>query len=126
VHFDYNERGTPVINETQRAEVLPWNGVTNPPPVYFDANGTTEYVPHVVETFKQYEPFGKEDPTVGFYSESAGRVGITANQRFGDGISDIITGRRPMTDFDSLLQGWKSDGGDQVRKEYEEAMAGSS
>jgi putative aldouronate transport system substrate-binding protein len=125
VHFDYNDRGSPVINETQRAEVLPWNGVTNPPPVYFDPNGTTDYVPHVIDTFKLYETVGKEDPTVGFYSESAGRVGVLANQRFGDGISDIITGRRETSDFAGLLQQWKAEGGDQVRKEYEDAMAAS-
>jgi putative aldouronate transport system substrate-binding protein len=97
--------------------------VTNPPPAYFDANGTTDYVPHVVEQLKKYEVVGVEDPTVGFYSESGGRQGVIANQRFGDGISDIITGRRPTSDLPTLLQEWRANGGDQVRKEYEEAMA---
>jgi putative aldouronate transport system substrate-binding protein len=123
VHFDFNDRGNPVINETQRAEVLPWNGVTNPAPVYFDPNGNLEYVPHIIDMFKQYEKVGVEDPTVGFYSESNGRVGILANQRFGDGVNDIITGRRPLSDLSSLIAQWRADGGDQVRKEYEEAMA---
>jgi len=77
----------------------------------------------VIDTFKLYETLGKEDPTVGFYSESAGRAGVLANQRFGDGINDVITGRREMSDFAGLLQQWKADGGDQVRKEYEEAIA---
>jgi putative aldouronate transport system substrate-binding protein len=48
---------------------------------------------------------------------------VVANQRFGDGINDIITGRAPMTDLPRLIQQWKTDGGDQVRKEYEDAIA---
>jgi putative aldouronate transport system substrate-binding protein len=123
VHHEKNDRGSPVINELQRSEQLPWNGVTNPPPVYFDPNGNLEYVPHVIDTFKQIEPFGVEDPTVGFYSETNQKNGVVANQRFGDGINDIITGRRPTSEFDSLLQQWRSDAGDQVRKEFEEAIA---
>jgi hypothetical protein len=34
-----------------------------------------------------------------------------------------VAGRRPLTDLTSLLQEWRSNGGDEVRKEYEEAMA---
>jgi putative aldouronate transport system substrate-binding protein len=64
-----------------------------------------------------------EDPTVGFYSDADTRQGIVANQRFGDGITDIIAGRRPTADLAALIQEWKTNGGDQVRKEYEDAMA---
>jgi putative aldouronate transport system substrate-binding protein len=48
---------------------------------------------------------------------------VIANQHFGDGITDIVTGRRSLTDLDALLTQWRSEGGDQVRHEYEEAMA---
>jgi hypothetical protein len=61
----------------------------NPAPVYFDAKGT-DYVPHIIGVFKQYEAVGVKDPTIGYYSESAGRQGE-----------------------------WRSNDGYQVRKEFE-------
>lgn len=125
--FTRNAIGAPVFNEQGRAENMGqvFNGVVNPPPVYFDPLGT-DYVSHVIGVFKQYEAVGVEDPTIGFYSDSDSRQGVIANQRFGDGITDIVAGRRPMADLTGLLQEWRSGGGDQVRKEYEDAMAAAS
>jgi putative aldouronate transport system substrate-binding protein len=37
---------------------------------------------------------------------------------FADGINDIIIGRRPMSDYDQLVNDWRSGGGDTIRKEY--------
>ncbi len=42
---------------------------------------------------------------------------------FWDGIRDVILSRRPMTDYDQLVSDWKTSAGDQVRKEYTDAMA---
>jgi putative aldouronate transport system substrate-binding protein len=122
--FTRNAINAPVLSDQGRAEYMGqvFNGVVNPPPVYFDPLGT-DYVSHVIGVFKQYEAVGVEDPTIGFYSDSDSRQGVIANQRFGDGITDIVAGRRPLTDLTGLLQEWRSNGGDQVRKEYEDAMA---
>ena len=122
--FTRSETGTPVLTDQGRADWIQrtFNAVVNPTPVYFDSLGT-DYVPHVISVFKQYEAVGVPDPTVGFYSESNGKQGVIANQRFGDGITDIVVGRRPLGDLDSLLTDWRSNGGDQVRKEFEDAMS---
>jgi putative aldouronate transport system substrate-binding protein len=122
--FTRNEIGAPIFNDVGRAENMAqiFNGVVNPPPVYFDPIGG-DYVPHVISVLKQYEAVGVEDPTIGFYSDADSRQGIVANQRFGDGVTDIIAGRRPTSDLPGLIQEWKTNGGDQVRKEYEDAMA---
>jgi putative aldouronate transport system substrate-binding protein len=125
IHHTINERGNPVVNDKGRADAMPWNGVTNPAPSYFNAFGDPSYVEHIIPVFKEYEAVGVEDPTVGYYSDAAGRVGVVANQRFGDGVNDVILGRRPFSDLTGLIQEWRSGGGDQVRKEIEEAMAGT-
>ena len=41
-------------------------------------------------------------------------------------MTDIIVGRRPMTDFDQIVKDWQTGGGEQVRKEYAESIASSS
>ena len=83
-------------------------------------------MPHVISVLKQYEPFGVEDPTIGFYSEADTRQGLIATQRFGDGTTDIVAGRRPVSDLPGLIQEWRQNGGDAVRKEYEDAIASAA
>jgi putative aldouronate transport system substrate-binding protein len=48
------------------------------------------------------------------------------NLTFYDRLSDIVQGRRPMSDYDALLKDWLSNGGDRIRGEYTEAMAASA
>ena len=116
--------GSESINDQGRLDWMQWTiaDVVNPAPSYFDPLGP-DYVQHLVPMLKQYETVGLQDPTVGFYSETAGRQGLIAGQRFGDGITDIVAGRRPLSDLDSLVSEWRSNGGDQVRQEYLDAMA---
>jgi len=125
--FSRSDKGAPILNDQGRADLMltTIQNVVNPAPAYFDPVGG-DYVPHVISVFKQYESVGLQDPTIGFYSETAGRQGVVANQRFGDGVNDIITGRRPFSDLGSLVSEWRSNGGDQVRKEYEDAMAAAA
>jgi putative aldouronate transport system substrate-binding protein len=40
-----------------------------------------------------------------------------------DRLTAIIGGREPMSDYDQMVKDWQSQGGDQVRKELEEALA---
>ena len=47
---------------------------------------------------------------------------MIANQRFGDGITDIVAGRRPLTDLTGLLQEWRSNGGDEGRAFLEKTL----
>jgi putative aldouronate transport system substrate-binding protein len=126
VHHTINDAGSPVVTEQGRADALPINGITNPAPSYFNPFGDPTYVEHIIPVFKQYEAVGVEDPTVGYYSEAAGRDGVVANQRFGDAINDIILGRRPASEYNGVVQEWRSNGGDKVRGELEAAIAASA
>lgn len=122
--FTRGPSGAPILTDQGRLDLMQWvvADIVNPAPSYFDPLGP-DFVQHVVNALKQYEAVGVQDPTVGFYSESAGRQGLIANQRFGDGVTDIVAGRRPLSDLDSLVSEWRSGGGEQVRKEYLDAMA---
>jgi putative aldouronate transport system substrate-binding protein len=66
---------------------------------------------------------GVNDPTVGYYSPTNYGRGATGNVAWSDGVREIILGRRPMSDYDTLTQTWARDAGDQVRKEFSDAMA---
>ena len=68
-------------------------------------------------------PIGIDDPTNGFYAQTAYTKGAVADIAWNDGIRDIITSRRPFSDYDTVTKEWASAAGDQVRKEYTDAMA---
>jgi putative aldouronate transport system substrate-binding protein len=44
-------------------------------------------------------------------------------QAMQDGIRDIIAGRRPIGDYDQLLSDFRTGGGEQMRKELQDAIA---
>lgn len=126
--FTRDQNGAPVINDNPgRVETMAntVNGIVNPPPVYFDPLGS-DYTQHVLESFKQYAAVGVEDPTIGFYSETDTRQGLIADQRLGDGVTDIVAGRRPLSDLTQLVSDWRSNGGEQARKEYLDAMSAAA
>ncbi|MBV9325907.1 MAG: hypothetical protein JO352_19225 [Chloroflexi bacterium] len=39
---------------------------------------------------------------------------------------DVLRAARPMSDLDSLVSDWRTNGGDQVRQEYLDALAAAS
>ena len=43
-----------------------------------------------------------------------------------DGITDILAARRPLTDYDQLVKDWQTNGGNQIRSEYQQAIAAAA
>jgi putative aldouronate transport system substrate-binding protein len=71
-------------------------------------------------------PAGVNDPAFGLYAPTNGTKGVTIQRTMVDGITDIVAGRRPISDYDQLVADWRSNGGDQIRAELLQAMAGNS
>jgi putative aldouronate transport system substrate-binding protein len=68
-------------------------------------------------------PMSIEDASLGLYSPTQASTGGQLAQPFGDGITDIVAGRRPLSDIDGLVRAWRSAGGEKVRAEYQAAYA---
>lgn len=121
-----DQNGNPVITDRGKAEMnleVGYAGhdyVTGPPWVYVD----TDY-PEMIKTLNQHMnqllPLGVSDPTIGLYSGTNADKGASLVQLSQDQISSIIAGRSPMSAYDSFVQQWRSGGGDQIRKEFEQA-----
>jgi hypothetical protein len=67
-------------------------------------------------------PMGIPDPTVGLYSATMASKGAVLTQMVFDRLNDIITGRAPFSAYDQLVSDWRSQGGDQARKEFQDAV----
>ncbi|HEX4214580.1 MAG TPA: extracellular solute-binding protein [Candidatus Dormibacteraeota bacterium] len=128
VDYTLDAHGNPLITQRGQAEMtLPigYGGhdyITGPPWVYVD----TQYPDFVRTVHQEIElqlPLGIADPSVGLYSGTAAQQGATLAQLAVDKISPIVAGRAPMSSYGSFLQEWRSQGGDQMRKEYQQAFS---
>ena len=63
------------------------------------------------------------DPTLGTYSATAASQGQLAQDTLLSGVADIVQGRRPIGDLDSLVADWRQKVGDKMRGEFQDAIA---
>jgi putative aldouronate transport system substrate-binding protein len=70
-------------------------------------------------------PSAVSDPTFGQVSVTNFTKGFTLAQTLNDGLTDMVVGRRPLSDYDQVVKDWQTNGGEQVRKEFTESIAAS-
>ncbi|OIV38040.1 hypothetical protein BIV57_07845 [Mangrovactinospora gilvigrisea] len=116
-------KGNPILTAKGTSDTaVPWKYLAGPSyPIYdpTDPDGARM----VYEALKYSLPKGIMDPTTGLYSPTDGKKGLTIGQTVTDALTDIVAGRRPMGDYDKIVSTWRSQGGDQIRKEYQQAYA---
>jgi putative aldouronate transport system substrate-binding protein len=126
VHYTLDASGKLTLTDKSNADAnyVNWKYLMQHPQVM--------YVPDIPGYAKaEYEaehaliPAGLTDPTQGLFSPTLGTKGFTINRTMTDGITDIVAGRRPLTDYDQLVRDWQASGGEQIRKELMDAMAGA-
>jgi putative aldouronate transport system substrate-binding protein len=129
-HFTFDTNGNPVLTDQGKADVaMPWNStigntMAQQVPVLYDPNSADW--PNATQPWeKATQPIGVLDPSVGLYSPTGAAKAAVLNSTMADGIADIVTGRRPLSDFDQLVRDWRSNGGDQIRAELQ-ALVGTS
>jgi putative aldouronate transport system substrate-binding protein len=112
----------PSTDGVSRAGYVPWRYVAQHPWVFYQAD-LDGFAKASHEAEQMTLPLGVDDPTNGFYSNTVYAKGAIADMAWQDGVREIILGRTPMTQYDQLTKDWQSAAGDQVRKEYMDAMA---
>jgi putative aldouronate transport system substrate-binding protein len=121
--FNFNREGAPVLTEQGRAELTAtWRYVTSPPYALFSANRSKEFADVSYAAEQAMMAAAVEDPTVGLYSATALSQGILAQDTFYGGVSDIVQGRRPVSDLDGLVSEWRNRAGDKIRGEFQQAL----
>ncbi len=68
-------------------------------------------------------PLGVQDPTLPPFSATYANSNAILQRDFLSGITDIVTGRRPIGDLDGLVSDWRTKGGDKMRAEFEQSLA---
>lgn len=104
------------------ANSVPWKYIVQRPQVAFWP-GIPDYAKAATDFEKAAIAAGVSDPTLGFTSTTLDTKGVTLFQTLTDGITDVLAGRRPMSDFDGIVKDWQTNGGNQIRTELEQSIA---
>jgi putative aldouronate transport system substrate-binding protein len=124
VHYTLDNTGKLTLNDKSNldANYVNWKYLVQHPQVM--------YVPDIPGYAKaEYDaehvliPAGVNDPAFGLYAPTNGTKGVVIQRTMIDGITDIIAGRRPISDYDQMIKDWQANGGEQIRKELQDAMA---
>ncbi|HVX44946.1 MAG TPA: extracellular solute-binding protein [Mycobacteriales bacterium] len=82
---------------------------------------------HPEETKKEYDyqlkavPMTVPNPAIGLFSNTSTTKGAQLGDLIKNAQEDILQGRKPLSFWDDTLSSWREQGGDAIRKEYEEA-----
>jgi putative aldouronate transport system substrate-binding protein len=113
---------TPTEKSNADAAAINWKNIVSHPSVAY-AMGLPDFAHATVEAEQKLFPLAVDDPTLGLVAPTETARGITLNNTFSDGITDIIAGRRPFSDYDQLVKDWQSSGGNTIRGEYQRAIS---
>ncbi|MBV9579666.1 MAG: hypothetical protein JO057_13845 [Chloroflexi bacterium] len=125
VDFTFDAQGNPQKTDKGKADTnVMWQYLAwRPPVLFYPADSNFARVAYADS--QKMLPDLIADPSLGLYSSTDGNKGGGLTQTFADGLGPIITGASPLSDFDQVLQAWRSGGGDQIRQEYQQAYASS-
>ncbi|MBV9595983.1 MAG: extracellular solute-binding protein [Chloroflexi bacterium] len=85
--------------------------------------GTPDYATAMNADEVAMLPLGTYDATLGVFSQTDATKSVPLNAAFQSIMVDIVAGRRPVSDYDQAISDWRSNGGDQIRAEYEAGIA---
>jgi putative aldouronate transport system substrate-binding protein len=130
--WDPDANGNPILNKTGQVDfaapslgsVSFFSTLVGRYLVLYSAADPT-FAKRIQDYQKILAPISTEDASLGLYSATQASSGVQLIQPFGDGITDIVAGRRPLSDLDDLVSTWRSAGGDKSRMEYAAAYAAS-
>jgi len=127
IDYTLDEKGNPTLTQQGNADAnyVPWKYIAQHPLVFYSPD-LPDYAKVMYDTEHMMMPYAVSDPTFGQVSATDFSKGFTLTQKTNDGILDIVVGRRPLSEFDTLIKEWQTNGGEEIRKEYAQSIAASA
>ncbi|WP_338702505.1 extracellular solute-binding protein [Streptomyces sp. Q6] len=120
--YTRDKNGTPVLTKQGTQDItVPWSKLASAAPAFFSATDP-DAAQHVHEAYTKIIPMLIEDPTQGYSSPTWDSKGLGSLYTIHvDGMKDFVTGRKPLSAYDSWVKKWRNAGGDTCRAEFEQA-----
>jgi putative aldouronate transport system substrate-binding protein len=124
VDYKLDPNGNPLPSPAWVADVnsMPWRYVVQHPQVIYFA-GAPDFVKAEYEAEQVLIPAGISDPTFGYSSPTGTSKGVILANTLQSAMDDIVAGRRPLSDYDQVVKDWQANGGELIRKDYQDALA---
>ncbi|HEU0166457.1 MAG TPA: hypothetical protein VFS62_01685, partial [Chloroflexota bacterium] len=123
VDYKLDAKGNPIPTDKGIQDTyIPFRSIAAKPDVILDAT-SQDFTKNAYQVAQQNFTLGIHSATVGLYSPTDASKGASLNQAVTDGVQGIIFGRSDVNTLDGLVKAWQSGGGDQIRSEYEQALA---
>ncbi len=126
IDYTPDARGNPVLTAQGKADTtIPWTYITQAPnALYFPT--APEYPQVMQDAEKAMLPYAQIDPTSTLYSPTFASKGTVLAQMVYNQVGEVVLGRAPVSTIDQLIIDWKAQGGDQIRGEFEQAIAAAT
>jgi putative aldouronate transport system substrate-binding protein len=122
-HWTPDANGNPILNDRGKADAtVPFHYLTRGPAAFYWPQ-TPQNTPIMHETQNAIRPYISLDPTIGYYSPTNAAKLPALTRDLSDKLNDIVVGRQPLDAIDQMIKDWRSAGGDQIRTEFQQAMA---
>jgi putative aldouronate transport system substrate-binding protein len=127
--FTFNANGSPLLTDKGMQDLnapftVQGNRALGGAPPFLFHTRSTEFRQVVHKDEEDAAPLLLLDPTQGVFSNTDATKGAILRQMITDRIQDILLGRAPISDYDQLVADWRSQGGEQIRTEYQQALEG--
>jgi len=129
VHYTRAANGNPAKNAQGTTDIGDLFRLLTPPNVSYSAASQSfsdteqeAWTRLLDQAYHDHFKIGIDDPSIGFFSSTALRRSPALNQAIQDGVVGAISGRTSMSGFDDMVKSWRSQGGDQIRKELQTAI----
>jgi putative aldouronate transport system substrate-binding protein len=116
--------GNPIVTELSNrdANSVPWKYIVQHPQVAYWP-GVPDYAKAAIDFEKAVIPIGVQDPTLGLTGPFAEKQAEPLRMSLQDAVFDLITGRRPLSEYDQVVKEWQTAGGNQLREELQQLIA---
>ncbi|MFD9910190.1 sugar ABC transporter substrate-binding protein [Streptomyces sp. NPDC059063] len=119
-HFTYDRNGDPIPTERGLIESrtnLPFPYVMDAPqPLYFPGHADLTKRLHAWE--KKVVPLLAPNDRWGLQSATFNRQGAALQQIVEDGVTAVVSGRKPLSAWDGVYKKWRAQGGDKCAEEF--------
>jgi putative aldouronate transport system substrate-binding protein len=122
-HFTAGAGGAPIKQDLAFKEIQnQYFFISGRSPVVQPTPDTPNYVKDMLGYSNNMVKYIEKDPWDGLKLEFPARF-KAINLPTQDKITDVVRGRRPLSDLDTIVKEWRSEGGDETREFMTKALA---
>ncbi|MBV9599899.1 MAG: hypothetical protein JOZ87_23995 [Chloroflexi bacterium] len=123
VHWTPDDNGNPILTDRGKADAtVPFHYLTRAPNVLYWPQ-TPQKTPYMHDVQTAIYPYLSLNATDAYYSPTNASKSPALNTALNDKLNDIVVGRQPLEAFDQAVKDWQTGGGNQMRQEFEQAIA---